>query len=222
MPPMNGTKRHRATSVERLKRDHQLSRLGRKLKKMRKACQSVADLRKGMVIARKKAPTCYVLSVSVLPGGAREHCHAMLNTWDEVTETLVEALSSTMDAYLTAWYGRKFELRVYQKGVVVGTYNPKDWIAFDVIDGVRDAKFGPEDYGALTCRDQLEGAFNRKLWDSEEKPKVEGTTITHSLYTIRVQVPNPPPEHSFLGDATQGTTIRLPLGKIYFPSTLWE
>lgn len=173
-------------------------------------------------VDQRSSATCYVLSVGVLPGGARESEHAILNTWDEVIRTLVTILSSNMGVYLTAWYGRKFELRVFKKGVLVGTYNPKEWITFPVIHDIQNARFEADEYGALTCRRQLEKGFNHKLMDSREEPKVEGTTITHSLYTIKLQVPVLPPEHLLVGDAALGTTIQLPEGNVDFPWSSWE
>ena len=160
--------------------------------------------------------TCYVLTMQVEPGGARESSHWMCNSWDEVKQIMLDDLSGSMGAYLTAWYGRMMALRLFENGKVTTAYNPKDWIHFRKIGKFENPEFQSDEYGPLSIHDELD---TRKMF-GRNAGTTEGNTIRHPYYTIELEFPA---DMKLLeGNAKEGTVCELPDGTVDFPYSNWE
>lgn len=127
--------------------------------------------------------SCYVLSVSVNPGGARESSHWVCNSWSDVKEILISVTARGHGPYLTAWYGRKFELHLVENDVITAVFNPKDWIHFKRLGDILNPEFESDDEnGALKCRDQID---TMRLLSYDLVTMRRRNLVEHPYFTIQ-------------------------------------
>lgn len=162
--------------------------------------------------------TCYVLSMEVQPGGARESSHWVCNSWDEVRNQLLDDLASQNGIFMTL-YGRRFTIRLIENGRITATYNPKKWIHFVRIGEFANPQFNLDhEYGSPKLPECEE--LDEQLFTYDDDATVDGDTIRHPLYELEIHFPHDVKQ--LVGNANEQSHIQMDNGVIRYPYTSWE